>query len=252
MDCLTLFEARKYEDEFIKLPYRLFIPELKDGEKYPLVLFLHGAGERGNDNVRQIIANEGATTWVEEEFQRKHPCFVLAPQCPENGYWGTSFRIYKTPEKLGANSLLAVVGIIIDELLSEFPIDPFRVYVTGLSMGGFGTMALLTTYPERFAAGVVVCGGGNIYKLKKIAHVPLWLFHAEDDDVVPVEYSRMIVAKFQELGGEIRYTEYPAGYLSSLGLSSHKSWVIAYRNSEMKEWLFSKVKNIDSSVEKHN
>jgi len=88
---LEVFEPHIYEDEFIKLPYRLFKPKIKEGKVYPLVVFLHGAGERGNDNEKQITANEGATTWAREEFQNNHPCFVLAPQCPENSYWGSSF-----------------------------------------------------------------------------------------------------------------------------------------------------------------
>lgn len=245
MDYLSLFEPREYKDEFIRIPYRLFIPKIESGEKYPLVLFLHGAGERGDDNVKQIITNEGATTWVNDEFQQKHPCFVLAPQCPEHGYWGSSFRIYEKPEKLMPNSLLLTIKIIIEGLQQEFPIDPDRIYITGLSMGGFGTVSLLMAYPESFAAGVVVCGGGNPNQLHKIVHVPIWFFHAEDDNVVSVEYSRILVKNLQELGGEVKYTEYPTGYLASLNLSPHASWVLAYSNNEMKEWLFSKTrKNI--------
>jgi len=107
-------------------------------------------------------------------------------------------------------------------------------------MGGFGTIALLTLCPDKFAAGVVVCGGGNPKKLDKIKHIPFWFFHAEDDDVVPVEYSRTLVKKLNELGAEVNYTEYPKGYMQSIGLFPHASWVPAYRDEEMKEWLFSK------------
>ncbi|MFN3691314.1 MAG: alpha/beta fold hydrolase [Fervidobacterium sp.] len=237
---LEVFEPHIYEDEFIKLPYRLFKPKIKEGEVYPLVVFLHGARERGNDNEKQITANEGATTWANEEFQNKHPCFVLAPQCPENSYWGSSFRVYHDMNQLGPNSLIATVGLVIDELVGKFPIDKDRIYVTGLSMGGFGTIALLTLCPDKFAAGVVVCGGGNPKKLDKIKHIPFWFFHAEDDDVVPVEYSRTLVKKLNELGAEVNYTEYPKGYMQSIGLFPHASWVPAYRDEEMKEWLFSK------------
>jgi len=240
MDYLSVFKPHIYEDEFARLPYRLFSPNIVEGEKYPLVVFLHGAGERGDDNERHIIANEGATTWANPEFQKKHPCFVFAPQCPENGYWGTSFRVHKDMEKLGPNSLIAIVAIIIEQLTESLPIDKDRIYVTGLSMGGFGTLSLLTLCPNKFAAGVVICGGGNPHKMNKIAHIPLWFFHAEDDNVVPVSYSRTLVEELRKLGAGVRYTEYPTGYMSSLGLSPHASWVPAYRDNEMKEWLFSK------------
>ncbi|MGB9614993.1 MAG: alpha/beta fold hydrolase, partial [Fervidobacterium sp.] len=193
MDYLESFKPFVYEDEFVRLPYRIFSPNIKPGEKYPLVVFLHGAGERGTDNRKHITANEGATTWVKEDFQKRHPCFVLAPQCPENGYWGSSFKFYHDMEKLRPNSLIAVVSLIIDSLVDDLPIDKDRVYVTGLSMGGFGTIALLSYQPDKFAAGIVVCGGGNPKNMKKIAHIPLWFFHAEDDDIVPVNYSRVLV-----------------------------------------------------------
>ncbi|MEN3041723.1 MAG: alpha/beta fold hydrolase [Fervidobacterium sp.] len=243
MNYLELFKPFVYEDEHVRLPYRLFVPNLINGQEYPLVIFLHGAGERGEDNERHITANEGATTWANPDFQEKYPCFVLAPQCPSNGYWGTSFRVYNEMFKLGPNSLIAAVSLIIDQLIERFPIDKNRIYVTGLSMGGFGTIALLTLCPNKFAAGVIVCGGGNPRKMKEIFHIPLWFFHSEDDDIVPVEYSRALVQELRRLGAkEVRYTEYPAGYMKSLQIPPHASWIVAYNNSEMKEWLFSKKK----------
>ncbi|WP_448374441.1 carboxylesterase family protein [Fervidobacterium sp.] len=237
---LSKFKPFVYKDDFVELPYRLFIAENIDSQqRYPLVVFLHGAGERGNDNERQITANEGATVWASPNVQEKHPCFVLAPQCPQNGYWGTSFRIDAEPSP---NSLISTVAVIVEHIADDYPIDRNRIYVTGLSMGGFGTIALLTLCPEKFAAGVVVCGGGNIKKVHKISHIPLWFFHAEDDDVVPVKYSRELVAELEKLGAQVRYTEYPKGYMEKLGFSPHASWVPAYRDKEMIEWLFEQVK----------
>jgi predicted peptidase len=237
---LEKFKPFVYKDEFIEMPYRLFIPESqKPGEKYPLVVFLHGAGERGRDNEKQIIANEGAIVWASPEVQEKHPCFVLAPQCPENGYWGTSFR---TSDELEPNSLLSTVFLLINNVVDEYPIDEERIYITGLSMGGFGTVGLLTLCPERFAAAVVVCGGGNVKKVQKISRIPIWFFHAEDDDVVPVKFSRELVEALKKLNAPVRYTEYPKGYMESIGSFPHASWIPAYRYKEMIEWLFSQSK----------
>ncbi|AMW33646.2 prolyl oligopeptidase family serine peptidase [Fervidobacterium islandicum] len=234
---LDVFKPFVYKDEFIEMPYRLFVPEnMKTQEKYPLVVFLHGAGERGRDNAKQILANEGATVWASEDVQQKHPCFVLAPQCPENAYWGTSFR---TSDELEPNSLLLTVVLIVDKVIHDYPVDTERIYITGLSMGGFGTVGLLTLCPEKFAAAVVVCGGGNVKKVHKISHIPIWFFHAEDDDVVPVKYSRDLVEALEKLGAPVRYTEYPKGFMASLGSFPHASWIPAYRDKEMIEWVFS-------------
>ncbi|MBP7303247.1 MAG: alpha/beta fold hydrolase [Fervidobacterium sp.] len=237
---LQCFESFKYEDEFITMPYRLFEPKIEHGKKYPLIVFLHGVGQRGCDNQAQITANEGATIWVTDEIQEDHPCFVLAPQCPENAYWGLGFSTTSAKE-LTPNSLLATVAIIIDSIVDKYPVDSDRIYITGLSMGGFGAITLLTLHPEKFAAGVIMCGGGNATRLHKIKHIPLWLFHAEDDNTVPVNLSREVVEILKNLGAkEVKYTEYPKGYMDSLGLDSHESWVPSYRNKEMVEWLFEK------------
>ncbi|MFN4200551.1 MAG: alpha/beta fold hydrolase [Fervidobacterium gondwanense] len=242
-DYLKEFEPFVYKDYELRLPYRLYIPRAYrrgnvENQNFPLVVFLHGAGERGTDNIKQITANEGATVWASDEVQVKHPCFVLAPQCPEDSYWGTSFRIVGSSEYLEPNALLATVNVIIEKLIDKYPIDTSKIYITGLSMGGFGSVALMTMCPDRFAAGVVVCGGGNVRKAYKIAKIPIWFFHAEDDDVVPVHYTRDLVRELEKLGAPVKYTEYPKGYMGSLGLPPHASWVPTYRNKEMIEWLF--------------
>lgn len=204
LNYLELFKAFEYKDEFITLPYRLYTPNFDKSKKYPLVVFLHGAGERGKDNEKQITANKGAVIWATPEVQLKNPCFVLAPQCPENGWWG---RCSKNELIFEANSLLYTVMLLINKIKDEYPIDPNRIYITGLSMGGFGTLTLLSEFPEKFAAGVVVCGGGDLNKVSKYKDIPLWLFHAEDDPVVPVDFSRNIFKKIKSFGGDVKYTE---------------------------------------------
>lgn len=242
MSYLELFKAFEYKDEFITLPYRLYTPNIEEGENYPLIVFLHGAGERGNDNQKQITANKGAVVWATPEVQSKHPCFVFAPQCPENSWWG---KYDKNDLNFEPNSILYTVMLLINKIKDEYPIDNNRIYITGLSMGGFGTLTLLSEFPERFAAAVVVCGGGDLNKVSKYKDIPLWLFHAEDDPVVPVDFSRNIFERARSLGADVKYTEYPKGLLLSKKLHPHASWVLAYEDMEMIDWLFSQVKKFE-------
>ena len=227
----------------IELPYRLFIPKDADpNRKYPLVVFLHGGGERGKDNYIQLASNRGAVVWAEPRYQAVHPCFVLAPQCPPNSFWAQ-------------NTIRAVVNLI-KKLMKEHNIDEKRVYITGLSMGGSGTWTAIMEFPELFAAAIPICGGGDVSKVERIKDIPIWVFHAEDDPVVPVESSRILVKRLAEIGGKVRYTEYEKGfvmrYLKQLGLKTdsselinwvpHSSWIPTYENQEVIEWLFAQSK----------
>ncbi|QTA37566.1 prolyl oligopeptidase family serine peptidase [Thermosipho ferrireducens] len=239
MNFIEKFKPFVYKDEFIELPYRLFIPSLKTQKLYPLIVFLHGAGERGIDNVKQITANQGATIWVSNEIQRENPSFVLAPQCPENSWWG---NYPKDNEAFEPNSILYTVMLVINKLIREYPIDEDRIYITGLSMGGFGTITLLKEFPDKFSAGVIVCGGGNLKNIEKIKNIHLWFFHAEDDSIVHVNFSRKLVKALKEIGGKVNYTEYPEGLLKNMGHDPHESWVLAYQDKSMLKWLFSNFK----------
>ncbi|MEJ5228506.1 MAG: prolyl oligopeptidase family serine peptidase [Pseudothermotoga sp.] len=223
--------------EAFEIPYRLFIP--KDAEqnaKYPLVVFLHGAGARGTDNHIQLAENQGATVWAHPKHQAVHPCFVLAPQCPPNDSWSTLFTDPQNPFNPG-KPLLTVIKII-EKLLNEYNIDENRVYITGLSMGGYGTWAATMNFPELFAAAIPICGGGDVNKVSQIKHIPIWAFHAEDDGIVPVDHSRYLVKALSRIGGNVRYTEFEKGYLTSRGFDPHWSWIAAYENSQVIEWLF--------------
>lgn len=235
MNYLEMFKPFVYEDEFITLPYRLYFPEIENNKKYPLVVFLHGAGERGNDNIKQITANGGATVWASSQVQQENPCYVLAPQCPENSWWG---KYKKDDFVFEANSILYTVMLLINKISYENPIDENRIYITGLSMGGFGTLILLSEFPEKFAAGVAVCGGGDLDKVSKYKDIPIWLFHAEDDPVVPVDFSRKLFEKCRSIGGDVKYTEYQKGLLLSMGIHPHAAWELAYKDKIMINWLF--------------
>ena len=251
-------DIKPIADKFLKLsytdpvtgkimPYRLFVPDQYDPKKsYPLVLFLHGSGERGNDNEAQLLANQGATIWAKPEEQSKHPAFVLAPQAPKDGGWihidsssyDPAVRFAKHAEF--TNELQMVVNII-QELQGKYNLDNKRLYSTGLSIGGFGTWNLNEQYPELFAAMVPVCGGADVEQAYKIAKKPIWTFHAVNDPIVPVSYTQDMVKALQAHKGKPIYTEYPAGlYIKPF---EHFSWVLAFQNAEMRNWLFEQKKN---------
>ena len=225
------FEARTFSaTDGAKLPYRLLKPAvIEPGKKYPLVVFLHGAGERGDDNKAQLKNGVGA--FSKADSREKYPCFVFAPQCPKEKKWvdmewggatGTA------PEDPGPMEPL-VLGAM-DSLAEEFAIDRDRIYVTGLSMGGFGTWDLITRHPEKFAAAVPVCGGGDKEKADAAKPVPVWAFHGLADNVVMPVRTQDMVAGLRAAGGTAALTEYPG--------VAHDSWTMAYSEPNLLQWIF--------------
>lgn len=203
-------------------------------QKYPLVVFLHGSGERGVDNAAQM--RNGVHAFVETETRRKHPCYLLVPQCPPEQRWGGSSKDWKalfsdTPTEPG-RLLLA----LIDDVLKKNPdIDRSRIYITGLSMGGFGTFDALMRRPELFAAGMPLCGGGDPAQAHRLKHIPLWVFHGNLDEAVLPRFSRdMVAALRKNTPPRVRYTEY-----STL---SHNIWDVTYYNPAVLDWLFAQRK----------
>ena len=216
------------------LPYRLLKPmEVDPKQKYPLVVFLHGASERGTDNEKQLI--HGVPQFVKEENRKNYPCFLIAPQCPDDTKWvdcDWGAMSHTQPKEPTEPSRLTLE--LIESLLKSEAIDPKRVYLTGLSMGGYGTWDLLARRPDLFAAGVPVCGGADEATAEKIKGIPIWAFHGGKDGAVkPIRSSRMIAA-LEKVGAKPKYTEYP-----SVG---HDSWNPAYQDAEMFKWLFSQKK----------
>ena len=218
------------------MPYRLFIPTGYSADtSYPLVLFLHGAGERGTDNNAHLTANRGATLWAENANQASYPCFVLAPQCPSNAQW------VNTNWSLGSYSItnipisteLKMVKDIIETLQTQYNIDPSRLYITGLSMGGYGTWDFILRFPTMFKAAIPICGAGDPSKASLISTLPLRVFHSSDDPTVPVAGSRDMVNAINAVGPNTRtkfYTEYTD--------QGHFSWVNAYNTIDLVSWLF--------------
>ncbi|WP_197089688.1 hypothetical protein [Bacillus sp. SA1-12] len=229
--------------EFHNMPYRLYVPEGYDPSiSYPLVLFLHGGGERGNDNQKQLLAYDGAVIWASPENQAKNPAFVLAPQA-RNQYNG-GFGITRNTENMidlarvfEFSNDLGKAYDILQKVTQEYNIDHNRLYSTGLSQGGYGTFHLNNAYPDLFAAMVPIAGGGNPETVHVLKDKPIWAFHAEDDAVIPVSQTRNAIEVIKKAGGNPLYTEYPA----ELGYN-HGSWVPAYNNKDMIEWMFKQVK----------
>lgn len=238
---VNLFEDRVWRaGPGVDLPYRFLTPDNPPaGQSFPLVLFLHGAGERGDDNVSQL--RHGVRRFALPESRAAHPAFVLVPQCPAGegrnaGYWlGRHPKARSNGDDADADGdLLAMLLDLMTATINEYRVDPHRIYITGISMGGFATWALMAMKPDLFAAAVPVCGGGDPGWARRIKDIPVWAFHGSKDDVVPVDYTRRMIAASRVAGGEPKYTEY-AGV-------GHDSWTPAYKEPDLLNWMFAKEK----------
>lgn len=223
--------ARSVDDKRAHpIQYQIFIPEGDKNIKRPLVLFLHGSGERGQDNQKQTVHVYPYLT--SDSIQKKFPSIVVAPQCPEEDYWAPVKRFEWSMTRGGrVTPAMASVITLLEELRKQPYVDPTRIYVMGLSMGGFGTLDLISRRPEWFAAAVPICGGADLTNIDKLKNVPLWIFHGAEDSVVPVKLSRDLVNALKIEGIPVRYTEY-AG-------ENHGIWERAIREPGFLEWMFS-------------
>lgn len=213
------------------LSYRELYPDYDTSHKFPLVIFLHGSGERGNDNEAQL--KWGVMNFATDDNMKKYPAIVIAPQCPSAKNWANfandnkSANMYLLPEPSKPMELL--IGLI-HQLIKTMPVDTNRIYITGLSMGGFGTYDIIERYPGMFAAAVPVCGGGDTSKAAAIAHIPIWIFHGAEDAAVNPLYSLNMVAALTKAGAHPGFTQYPE--------VGHFSWIGAYSDPMMMEWMF--------------
>jgi len=228
------FQFRTLEKEGHVLPYRVYAPPtMEPGKKYPLVVFFHGAGERGLDNRYQFFR------WTPSPFWEKYPCYIIAPQCPPKtagGPDGESVWV-QTPFGAPSHSMkerpswpMQLAMEAIDKLIAENSVDLSRIYVTGLSMGGFATWEILQREPGKFAAAMPVCGGGDTAFAAALVNIPIWVFHGDADSTVPVKRSRNMVAAIAHAGGHPKYTEYPG--------VGHGAWAKTYPDPEVWDWLF--------------
>jgi predicted peptidase len=232
------YEAEIFEHQKDTLPYRILLPKDFNPQKsYPLLLVLHGAGERGNDNVSQLF--HGGTLFQSDEFRTQYPAIVVFPQCPKNSYWANVLRDnsvnldekYIYSEILPKNPQLEIVEALMLFLEQQYRIDSSRRYLGGLSMGGMGTFELVSRNPEYFAAAFPICGGGNPKWASFLSKTPLWIFHGEKDDVVSVKYSKYMFDALQKINAPVKLTLYPEVF--------HDSWKNAFADPDLMKWLFS-------------
>ena len=234
-DLSSEYEARNHRvGDGVILPYRLLKPkQVESGRVYPLVLFLHGAGERGHNNTSQLMSIPAR--FAGDEIRTRYPCYVVAPQCFWNQKWVAvpwGSKSHTMPAK--PTSWMQGSLELVEVLAKEFPVDPKRIYVTGFSMGGYGVWDALQRRPDLFAAAVPVCGGGDVALAKTMAGVPIWAFHSVGDPTVPSSRSRDMVEAVKAAGGSPKYTEFPG--------NNHNSWDPAFADPELLPWLFAQKK----------
>jgi len=214
------------------LNYRQLISDYDPQSKFPLVIFLHGSGERGNDNKAQL--KWGVKHFASYQIMQTYRPIVIAAQCPENMRWGNFSASGTSIQKMPSKPMALLIELI-KERIKSLPIDTNRIYITGLSMGGFGTFDALSRYPNMFAAAVPVCGGGDASKAKHFAHIPLWIFHGMLDDVVDPDLALKMHKALVKQGANPGLTLYPN--------TGHFSWLAAYTDKKMMAWLFQQSKS---------
>lgn len=242
VSCLIFISLSAQNELFLKkefiyksdtLPYRILFPENYDKTKsYPLVLFLHGAGERGKDNEKQLV--HGSSLFTDPQNRENFPAIVVSPQCPENDFWapvhreGKDFVFLNT--KKPTPSMQLVIRLL-NKIIKEEAVDKNRIYVLGLSMGGMGTFDLICRQPKKFAAAIPICGGVSLERLKKVRHMPIRIYHGGSDDVVSPEHSRNAFIELKANGSQkVEYIEFPG--------VGHNSWDYAFAQPDFLSWLF--------------
>tara|TARA_R110000868_G_scaffold100301_4_gene275897 strand:- start:4244 stop:5098 length:855 start_codon:yes stop_codon:yes gene_type:complete len=238
-----LFSRELYVNKNDTLRYRLLLPkDFSEAKTYPLVLFLHGGGERGNDNKSQLV--HGSKLFSDNYNTNKFPAIIVFPQCPKEDYWSNVKRDYSKKgiekfkyKKLGkpTKSMQFVLNIM-DEMTTKPYVKKNQVYVGGLSMGGMGAFDILKRRPNMFAAAFPISGGGNPKSVRKYANkVSLWIFHGGKDDVVDPYFSLKMVTALKEKGADVKLSYYEN--------DNHNSWDSAFAEPDLLPWLFSKSKS---------
>lgn len=246
---LLLLSSRSYSQNFSSflkyqltqgehiLPYRILLPKNFDANKeYPLVLFLHGRGESGNDNEKQL--QNGAALFLKENVRNKYPAIIVFPQNPEESYW-SNVQILTTPEnkrefyftdgQKPSNSMEMLIQAL-DNLQRQYKIKQNQIYVMGLSMGGMGTFEIVNRMPNTFAASIAICGGANPITAPNLKNTKWWIFHGAKDDIVSPNFSEEMVKAMKMNKVDVKFTLYPN--------ANHNSWDSALAEPYLLEWLF--------------
>ncbi len=235
----SLYEACIHHGGNQTLPYRIMLPaNFNKSEKYPVLFFFHGAGERGTDNEKQLV--HGAAFFSSEEARSKYPAIVVFPQCPENQFWanvkiiqaGNSPRKFEFDPSAPPTEAMRLSIDLIHTILHEKWVDRRRVYVGGLSMGGMATYELLNRLPKVFAAAFPICGAGNPDKINPASRkTKIWAFHGALDKVVLPQYSEQMIAAYKALRFNATLTIYPE--------VGHNAWDYSFREPGLLPWIFS-------------
>ena len=238
----ALFLKQSFIQNGDTLPYRILMPENYDPKKkYPLVIFLHGSGERGNDNEIQLV--HGAALFLRDSIRKKYPAIVVFPQCPATSYWSnvnivtdsiTGKRKFEFIAKSKPTVAMNLLLNFMDDLKAKYSIHKKKMYIAGLSMGGMGTFELVNRKPNLFAAAMPICGGANPATANKLVKTKWWIFHGEKDDVVNPQYSKDMATAILNAGGSVKLTLYPE--------ANHNSWDSAFAENDFLQWLFSNSK----------
>jgi predicted peptidase len=232
------YEKKRYIKKRDTLPYRLLLPDNYNPKKsYPLLIFLHGAGERGRDNDKQLT--HGSNLYTSDNFRKKYPAIIVFPQCPENSYWASVLKNrseklekrFKFKKRLNTFRTQELLELFLHDLEKLYHIDSSKRYLGGLSMGGMGTFELVTRMPDYFAAAFAICGGGNPAWSKTLRKTPFWIFHGDNDNVVSYRFSKRMFRKMKRFNKATRFTCYKG--------VSHNSWRKAFKDPELLHWIFS-------------
>lgn len=233
----SLFEKFQFIQNGDTLPYRILLPEEYDSSRsYPLVIFLHGRGESGRDNEKQLA--NGSALFLRDSIRKKYPAIVVFPQCAANSYWSNVQTIadakgkrdfYFVPDGEASLSMKLLISLT-SNLQVRYKIRKEQVYVMGLSMGGMGTFEIVRRKPGFFAAAIAICGGADPATATAMKKTKWWIFHGGKDDVVLPIYSDRMQAALKKAGAAVRYTVFPE--------ANHNSWDPAFREPDLLKWLF--------------
>ena len=232
----SLYEKRVFKYKKETLSYRILYPKDYDiNKEYPLVLFLHGAGERGSDNEKQL--SHGASLFLDSIQRNDYPAIVIFPQCPAEKTWSPRIINYVDNERVFSFKKKALrpsflVKKLMNEVRKKEAVNKNEIYIMGLSMGAMGTFDMCMRHPRFFRAAVAICGGADNEQLRKIKHMPIRIYHGDKDDVVSVKHSRTAYEKLKSLGANVEYIEYKD--------INHESWNNAFQEEDFLIWLYEK------------
>lgn len=237
---LSQYEKHWFVQNGDTLPYRLLLPENYDkSKKYPLVFFLHGAGERGNNNEAQLV--HGAKLFLKEENRKNFPAIIVFPQCPANSFWSNvdikmenGKRTFLFKEAGEPTKAMQLAQELLSSIIKTYPVAKKQVYVGGLSMGGMGTFEIVRRNPKLFAAAFPICGGGNTATAPALKKTNWWVFHGGKDDVVLPKLSEDMVEAMRKAKATVQFTLYPT--------ANHNSWDSAFAEPGLLTWLFAQHK----------